>query len=445
MAAESDETLHERLDAIQAKIGQRIEVVHNLARIKSGIQRQLNDRHDPVARLPVELSSKIFTHCVPSRNEYGTLSAAILLIRICSSWTEIALFTPSLWANLHIDIPASELTSEWTAYLAAWLARGRQYPLLLSVSGPSTISHTEIMRLIIAHAHHIRVLEVQPQTYLGVFLPYEHGAVAVFPILEFVDVYLPNHGWRTLEVDRVVHALKASPKLQGFYMGTGDMTDGVFSEAPVPFRHHGLTTLNLSESRYACLFLLPYLTLPSLLHLEIMIEEPMEDVNGVISFINRSSPPLEELNLNATNSEWPRDAAERLLDAVPGLFTFSLWNGSKVQETFMELLFLQVRDLLGSHVYLPTLEELIFTVYEPWPATEWYTKLTGLLDSRSSTLKYATVVFNEWEEGQAQPTSPKVEDKQILRNLIAKGMQIDLGPLTICLDESAPLGQTEEH
>ncbi|KAK7028637.1 hypothetical protein R3P38DRAFT_3518916 [Favolaschia claudopus] len=422
MTTESDETLHERLDAIRARIGQRIEVVHNLVRIKSGIQRQLNDRHDPIARLPVELSSKIFTHCVPSRNEYGTLSAAILLIRICSSWTEIALFTPSLWANLHIDIP-DELTSEWTAYLAAWLARGRQYPLLLSVSGPSTISHTEIMRLIIAHAHHIRVLEVQPQTYLGVFLPYEHGALAVFPILEFVDVYLPDHGWRTLEVDRVVHALKASPKLQGFYMGTGDMTDGAFSEAPVPFRHHGLTTLNLSESRYACLFLLPYLTLPSLIHLEIMIEEPMEDLNGVISFINRSSPPLEELYLNATNSEWPRDAMERLLDAVPGLFTFSLWNGSKVQDTFMELLFLQVRDLPGRHLYLPTLEELILTV----------------------TLKYLTVVFNEWVEGQAQPTSPKDEDKKILRNLVAKGMQIDLGPLTSCLNRPALVGQTEEH
>ncbi|KAK6974563.1 hypothetical protein R3P38DRAFT_3482282 [Favolaschia claudopus] len=398
MAAESDETLHERLNAIQARIGQRIEFAYNLARIKSGIQRQLNDRHDPIARLPIELSSKIFTHCVPSRNEYGTLSAAILLMRICSSWSEIALFTPSLWANpRRICIP-DELTSEWTAYLAAWLARGREYPLLLSVSGPSTISHTEIMRLIIVHAHRIRVLQVQPQTYLGVFLPYEHGAVAVFPILEFVDVYLPNHAWRTLEVNRVVHALKASPMLQCFSMGTGDVTD-----------------------------------------------EPMEDLNGVISFINRSSPPLEELYLNATNSEWPRDAMERLLDVVPRLFTFSLWNGAKVLDTFMELFLLQVRDLLGSHLYLPTIEELIFTVYEPWPAAEWYTKLTGLLTSRSSTLKYFTVVFNEWVEGQPQPPSPKDEDKQNLRNLIAKGMQIDLGPLTICLDESAPLGQTEER
>ncbi|KAK7028651.1 hypothetical protein R3P38DRAFT_2375472, partial [Favolaschia claudopus] len=86
----------------------------------------------PRSHRPPTISSRIFLFCVPPPQVYGTLSAPVLLLQICTSWTEIALFTPMIWANLHLELP-EELTPEFIHLLEAWLARGKACPLLLSL------------------------------------------------------------------------------------------------------------------------------------------------------------------------------------------------------------------------------------------------------------------------------------------------------------------------
>ncbi|KAK6974547.1 hypothetical protein R3P38DRAFT_3132840 [Favolaschia claudopus] len=437
MAAEPDEVLRNRLAGVQFKIDNRIEILRNLARIKSGIQRQLNDRHDPIARLPLEISSAIFTHCVASRDEYGTLSAAILPLRICTLWTEIALFTPSLWANLHVNIP-DEVTEEWVAFLAGWLARGNDYPLLLSLGGTSA-SKIEIKRIIVAHAHRLRELEVQPHPYLTVFLPDEDGTV--FPILEALFVHPTGNDWRhPMDANTIVQTLKSAPLLKTLSICTKSISNHLAFQVQAHARHTALTTLRIEEMGDAGSVLLPFLTLPSLVELEIIVEdrETIDRISGVISFLTRSSPPLKALYLNACQSAWQQDVLERLLDVVPGLETFSLWNAYEVRDAFLDLL--RILDSAGRHRYLPELTELLLTVYASWPEPEWYTKLAGLLSARAENMKYVSLDFYEWEEDTPyfEPALPADEDKRIFKELIGKGMEIDLGPVTNCLEESSP-------
>ncbi|KAF8870917.1 hypothetical protein BD779DRAFT_1680743 [Infundibulicybe gibba] len=55
-----------------------------------------------VSDLPPEILGEIFLHCLPP-GEWGSFSARdapLLLIKVCCSWREVALSTPSLWSRL---------------------------------------------------------------------------------------------------------------------------------------------------------------------------------------------------------------------------------------------------------------------------------------------------------------------------------------------------------
>ncbi|KAJ6456617.1 hypothetical protein C8R47DRAFT_940303, partial [Mycena vitilis] len=60
---------------------------------------------DPAARLPVELWSAIFLHCLPQQRKPDTCTAPMLLLRVCNAWTGIALSTPALWLTIYLDFP----------------------------------------------------------------------------------------------------------------------------------------------------------------------------------------------------------------------------------------------------------------------------------------------------------------------------------------------------
>ncbi|KAJ7457320.1 hypothetical protein FB451DRAFT_1008992, partial [Mycena latifolia] len=90
---------------LSADISRQKEVLKSLERSKSAAQHQLNALRDPVARLPVELSSEIFIQCLPSRPAPNAGDAPLLLLSICKAWTDIALSTPALWTAIHADKP----------------------------------------------------------------------------------------------------------------------------------------------------------------------------------------------------------------------------------------------------------------------------------------------------------------------------------------------------
>ncbi|KAJ7982993.1 hypothetical protein DFH06DRAFT_904033, partial [Mycena polygramma] len=64
-------------------------------------------------RLPVEVNSEIFIHCLPSgpegfdsikydRMKPRSRNAPLLLLQICRTWRDIALGTPRLWSTVKL-------------------------------------------------------------------------------------------------------------------------------------------------------------------------------------------------------------------------------------------------------------------------------------------------------------------------------------------------------
>ncbi|KAF5356525.1 hypothetical protein D9758_008263 [Tetrapyrgos nigripes] len=96
----------------------------------------------PSRRLPVEILSEIFAHCLPrDRNPNCSQSEApILLGRVCRTWRHVSLSTPSLWASIHIVIPILASRSVLRSVIDArregvetWLGRSGSLPLSVSV------------------------------------------------------------------------------------------------------------------------------------------------------------------------------------------------------------------------------------------------------------------------------------------------------------------------
>ncbi|KAK6974527.1 hypothetical protein R3P38DRAFT_2584139, partial [Favolaschia claudopus] len=141
-----------------AQLASEIRILQSSERdIPSEVTQEPTDPCDPIASLPLEISSEIFTHCVPHPNERrGTLSEPLLFLGVCTRWKDIALSTGKLWSNVHIHVP-SQLSREYTTFLEEWLARAGTNLLYLSLSG-SPYPAPAILRLVAGHAHHLHEL-----------------------------------------------------------------------------------------------------------------------------------------------------------------------------------------------------------------------------------------------------------------------------------------------
>ncbi|KAJ6562581.1 hypothetical protein B0H19DRAFT_1069186 [Mycena capillaripes] len=117
----------------------------------------------PVRRLPLDIVQEIFVACLPTHRNcvMSAAEAPVLLGRICSSWRTISLFTPRLWARLHIaefsrnnfgsgaDLINKKLAQRLEV-TEMWLGRAGQCPLSISLqteigydSPPTTPSTSE--------------------------------------------------------------------------------------------------------------------------------------------------------------------------------------------------------------------------------------------------------------------------------------------------------------
>ncbi|KAJ7453639.1 hypothetical protein B0H11DRAFT_1740939, partial [Mycena galericulata] len=91
------EALETRLAKISADIELQKAVLKNLEHSKILVRRQLNSVRDPVARLPLEISSEIFIQCLRPFPVPRARHAPMLFLNVCNAWTDIALSTPALW------------------------------------------------------------------------------------------------------------------------------------------------------------------------------------------------------------------------------------------------------------------------------------------------------------------------------------------------------------
>ncbi|KAJ6590733.1 hypothetical protein DFH09DRAFT_870943, partial [Mycena vulgaris] len=85
-----------RLEDLASAIAHHQEIIRDLEKTRTAVHRDLNAILDPMARLPLEISSDIFTRCLPAIPRADPLTAPMVLLKVCNSWSNIALSTSAL-------------------------------------------------------------------------------------------------------------------------------------------------------------------------------------------------------------------------------------------------------------------------------------------------------------------------------------------------------------
>jgi hypothetical protein len=116
-----------QLAAVGAKVYAHLEEINKLLKIQAEVKERVNQHHDPLTHLPVEISSHIFAIYTEEVNsDFDPLSLVVqrggplLLGAVSKFWRQVAFSTPHLWntVNIHIlsndNLPTKvELTKEW--------------------------------------------------------------------------------------------------------------------------------------------------------------------------------------------------------------------------------------------------------------------------------------------------------------------------------------------
>ncbi|KAJ7939885.1 hypothetical protein B0H13DRAFT_1586675, partial [Mycena leptocephala] len=86
-----------------------------------------------ILKLPFEMTTEIFTHCLP---EYPLRSlpsgSAMLLGQVCRQWREISIGSPRLWQSLQLELVPKFLLRP-VRFLRSWLSRSGTLPLSISI------------------------------------------------------------------------------------------------------------------------------------------------------------------------------------------------------------------------------------------------------------------------------------------------------------------------
>ncbi|KAJ7472205.1 hypothetical protein FB451DRAFT_1367992 [Mycena latifolia] len=380
------------------------EVLKSLERSKKAAEHQLNMLCDPVARLPVEISSEIFIQCLPSRPKPGAQHAPMLFLNICKAWTDIALSTPALWATIHADKPMSEPES----LLAAWLVRAGSRAL--SISLPPVVTYG-IAELIGTCVHRLQDLTLNHEPD-GIIRLASKGP---FPCLTCLTMVDPNQSSYSSVTTRCM--LRVCPNLvkctlQDVFYEADDRFDVDAAEILVlpHLRHFKFGT----DSHCKGDSLLRRISLPGLHTLFI------HDVAKVVQFLRRSSPPLQELIMGDTLREairWTLDETQDCLSLLPTLTHLELRQPEA--DAAVHLL-----TILANSRLPPNLSTLTFRLFYP-PPLPWLQKLCdALLPRRNTALAVRLIwVFD-------RPDAPGETVLVQLRQLVADGMRIHIGTET---------------
>ncbi|KAK7022323.1 hypothetical protein R3P38DRAFT_2960500, partial [Favolaschia claudopus] len=290
--------LLQRIEELSLTIAQQKEILRNLETSRSDARMALNAVSDPVARLPVEVASNVFTLCLPDDQGYpqpDPQTAPLLLLRISRLWRDIMLSSPSLWATVHFDLRAQD-SSEYAPGVAAWLGRTRDAPLNLHLSGSISDPITTVIE---QHAPQMQTLKLRTWFNEGQLLEY----MAPFASLRVLKLF----GTRGITISECLQYLDSAPRLDELGIGSDYLPMG----DPIPVLHTSLRTLQLWEESDCCpSLILKYLTLPALEHL--VISQSCGADGNVSGFLARSSPPRLRIHIGG-------ERKLQHLGLVPGL------------------------------------------------------------------------------------------------------------------------------
>ncbi|KAG1774396.1 hypothetical protein EV702DRAFT_974882, partial [Suillus placidus] len=117
-------------------------------------------------RLPTEVLSQIFNHCLPETKLLlppSTLKAPMLLTGICRRWREVAVGMPNLWCRLYVEVDDRDWDRAAFCY-DLWLKRSRGRPLSLALG---RYHSTKLRSLLQPYIIHITSLRVSVHSFQG--------------------------------------------------------------------------------------------------------------------------------------------------------------------------------------------------------------------------------------------------------------------------------------
>ncbi|KAJ7160285.1 hypothetical protein C8R46DRAFT_366465 [Mycena filopes] len=412
------DALNARIDRLSSAIDLQKQVLRELETQMSDARRELNTLRDPMARLPLEISSEIFMQCLPGDDGSTPMS----LLAICHLWSDIALSTPSLWATVFSDIPD---TPGFCQHFQTWLARARSFPLSISLHGHIT---TDVSAVLKQHAAQVQTLE------LGIESPEQLEEMITTPFPTLQKLFIGNTG-RDSEASYLrdcVETMRASPTLRSCQFTAMTEAGGAGTHhAPPHLIHSSLRQLLLGkppqdQSRgghrrfMSSCRLLTCLTLPSLEDLLISwLDIPTTEF---VSFLRRSSPPLQSLHMTlglaAVESNW--------IPLVPSLVSLTLTLNSSSTPNSIPILSQMARD----NNILPNLRDLSVTC---WPKThETYQDLVTVIKSRQTAqqpqLRSFKLIFPFFDYAFESERKPNAMVIEVLSPFVDEGIQIHIGP-----------------
>ncbi|KAJ7457909.1 hypothetical protein B0H11DRAFT_2319466 [Mycena galericulata] len=418
--------LKARIKKITADIEQQKEVLKKLEHRKSLVQRQLNNARDPVARLPPEISSEIFTQCLPLLAEPGARNIPMLLLNICNTWTDIALSTPALWAAVRVDFPRPK---GFRKLLRTWLQRARNRPLSLSLTNTS---YQGVAPIIWRHGQQLKHLEVCYEK--------EDDDIDI----EEIDILECTNPGPLPLLETLIIRRSSDLDMDEYPAYCGSQILQILRMAP-----------SLVECVFVCAYLVWYavddvqetLVLPTLRRLMFGTDGEFPDSNDdiltrlsiprlealslsmhpisfadVLSFLKRSSPPLQQLVLLDGVDPDELNQLVECLRLVPSLTHFDLWwSMSRVDDIFAAL------AESPPHL-LPNLRSLIFRLYEHGTPSESWETLLRALTARRTQLQSVHIKYVGVSAEYFKKPAPNI--LAALEELIADGMEIYIGSET---------------
>ncbi|KAJ7748799.1 hypothetical protein DFH07DRAFT_561280 [Mycena maculata] len=392
------------------------------------LQKEVLTVHDPLARLPLEISSEIFLQCLPPLPEPGARHVPMLFLNICTAWTTIALSTPALWAAIHIIFPRH---IDFKEVLKTWLQRAHNSPLSVSIHGSF---NNDIAAIISQYSQQLKNLHIchdGANVSVGDEDSVEEihhllGGICAesYPSLERA-VFCGSSDDRWAQSCReILQLLRLSPNLTDCIFhhmypvfGVPDTEQMVFPSLRRLVFGESKTGVGSDDEILKCL------SLPNLQTLHLPLDE-VSDAD-LISFLQRSAPPLQSLKLGDVHDSLPLRFAqlEECVRLVPTLEELELLRPN---ESLMDDLLESLAES-PSHI-LPNLRSLI--IHGFFSRVLWHTLLRVLSGRRSHLACFKIIIEqDDWIILEQDVWLPHAgtDLRAAFRELVEDGMQIYVG------------------
>ncbi|KAF8200030.1 hypothetical protein K438DRAFT_1823086 [Mycena galopus ATCC 62051] len=262
----------------------------------------------------------------------------MVLLNICNAWTAIALSTPALWSSIQIVFPCAK---GLTQILPIWFRRAHNRPLSIFLSGDlinfSHLFSTVMWQHAGQHLKHLEITDV-----LDDFDYYEDNfrddidlfdpdkTTGPLPLLETLKIRVLTE--RGFSAPQVLRLLSQAPNIVECVFEQMDNVRSSFrmlEDLVLPNLCRvvfGKTTPEIDSNRTDPL-ILKSLTLPALESLTVPFRGNSFNLDDLVRFFTRSSPPLQELLLNVeSRSSMNFVQLHECLDLISSLVRFEIWS-----------------------------------------------------------------------------------------------------------------------